>query len=301
MTRKLEIKQPFNLELSLTMGQAFRWRELGDGWFSGVLGENLVHVRQTDDGVEYRVGGPEGERDAGDADDAMLRKYFREDEDISAIYAEISRDPHIADLVEQYPGMRVLRQDAWECLVSYIFSQTAAIPTITKSVEKLAVLSRCKVGIGNEKRHVFPTAEQVVAEGLPSLEELRFGLNKARNTLDAAQRICVGALRLDELAQSDTDCRFVIRELDDCPGVGPKIANCVALMGLDKLDAFPVDRWILRALENGNYEHCPLPPKSRKYLHDGDHRKLHDWAEGYFGKYAGCAGQYLFHAIEPNK
>ena len=62
MARELKIEQPFNLGLSLTMGQAFRWRPLGEGWFSGVIGENLVHIRQTDAGVEYRIGGRDGER-----------------------------------------------------------------------------------------------------------------------------------------------------------------------------------------------------------------------------------------------
>ena len=143
MTRQLKIEQPFNLELSLTMGQAFRWHKLpadfyGDGhkWFSGVLGENLLHIRQTDDGVEYRVGGPDGERAGTPADDEMLRRYFREDDDVAAIYQDICRDPVVAGLVRKYPGMRVLRQEPWECLVSYIFHRlrlfTASKTTLKK-------------------------------------------------------------------------------------------------------------------------------------------------------------------------
>ena len=100
MARQLKIEQPFDLALSLKMGQAFRWRERTDGWFSGVLGGNLVHILQTDTGVEYRMGGPEGERNATDADDDLLRGYFRLDDDIEAIYADISRDTIVARLVE---------------------------------------------------------------------------------------------------------------------------------------------------------------------------------------------------------
>ena len=109
MTRELAITQPFDLELSLTMGQAFRWRRVGDGWLSGVLGENLFHIRQRhiNGNVEYRVGGADGERDATDADDQLLRRYFREDDDVTAIYDDISHDPVVAGLVRQYPGMRV--------------------------------------------------------------------------------------------------------------------------------------------------------------------------------------------------
>ena len=308
MTRQLKIEQPFNLELSLTMGQAFRWHKLpadfyGDGHksFSGVLGENLLHIRQTDDGVEYRVGGPDGERAGTPADDEMLRRYFREDDDVAAIYQDICRDPVVAGLVRKYPGMRVLRQEPWECLVSYIFSQTATIHSIKNNVEKMARISLQKAILVNEERNVFPTVEQVVVAGLPALKDLRFGLKKDQNTFEAARRIRAGTLQLTDLGQSDTPCRVAVGKLDDLPGVGLKIANCAALMSLDKLDAFPVDRWILRALEHANYDNCPLPETNRKTLYDSDHRKLHDWAEGHFGKYAGWAGQYLFHGIEPNK
>ena len=81
-------------------------------------------------------------------------------------------------------------------------------------------------------------------------------------------------------------------------GVGLKVASCVALMSLDKVDAFPVDRWVLRALDAGNYADYPIPPKS---FPDGAHRRIISWAQSYFGPYAGYAGQYLFHGIEPNK
>ena len=106
MARQLLIDQPFDLELSLTMGQAFRWKERPGGWFSGVLGENLVHVCQTDAGVEYRVGGPDGERDPTSTDDELLRRYFREDDDVAAIYAAIARDAKIATIMREFPGLR---------------------------------------------------------------------------------------------------------------------------------------------------------------------------------------------------
>ena len=116
MVQEIDIQQPLDLQLSLTMGQAFRWYELppdfyGDGhkWFSGVLSGNPIRIRQTENGVEYRVGGPDGERPADDKDDELLLRYFREDDDIAAIYADISnRDNHIAGLVRKYSGMRVL-------------------------------------------------------------------------------------------------------------------------------------------------------------------------------------------------
>ena len=150
MTRQLAINEPFNLELSLTMGQAFRWRELpaefyGDGnkWFSGVLGENLIHIRQTDDGVEYRVGGPEGERDDVGFDwDVEICRYFRMDTDnINGIYDDLCRDHRVATLIWRYPGLRLLRQEPWECLLSYICSRANSVENISEDVETVARLS----------------------------------------------------------------------------------------------------------------------------------------------------------------
>ena len=306
MARSLEITQPFNLGLSLTMGQAFRWRSLGDGWFSGVLGENLVHIRQTENGVEYRVGGPYGERPADDKDDELLLRYFREDDDIEAIYANISRDPVVARLVEKYWGMRVLRQGPWECLVSYICAGNAGIDGIKRNVEKIAAQSQRVVCLDNDVRCIFSTAEQVVRVGLPALYDLRLGLKRADSVFAAAQQVCNGTLNLDSLSSMDTSSTDAVRRLDDCPGIGPKIANCIALMSLDKLDAFAVDVWVLRALEHWNYQQkgCPTVRKSSKGkydLYDSIHWRLIHWAQAYFGKYTGYAGQYLFHGIEPNK
>ena len=91
IARQLQITQPFNLRLNLTMGPAFRWREAEPGWFSGVLGESLLQIRETAGGIECRVGSHTGERDTTDADVAGLRRYFREDMDLPAVYADLSR------------------------------------------------------------------------------------------------------------------------------------------------------------------------------------------------------------------
>ena len=124
---------------SLTMGQAFRWRPLGDGWYSGVLKRRLVHLRQTPDGIEYRVGGPSGEIADVDLDD-KLRRYFRLDtDDIENIYVDLAKhDSRIGLLLERYRGVGVLRQEPWEGLASYICSARASVASITKNVEALA-------------------------------------------------------------------------------------------------------------------------------------------------------------------
>ena len=306
---RLAINQPFDLQTSLMMGQAFRWYPLDaafydDGsdecpWFSGVLGDNLIHIRQTDDGVEYRAGGPNGATDADLSD--LLSRYFRLDDDIEAIYADLcARDPQMEKLVEDYRGMRLLRQDPWECLVSYICSKSNRISSISQCVEAIATMSRQTVRLGGDERQIFPTPQLVTTAGVGGLTVLdlkgRFRNSFPPAIYSAAERICNGDLDLDELMRLPYS--GVKRELLDCKGIGHKIADCVALMSLDKLDAFPIDTWILRGLTAGNYADCPLPTKR---LHDGDHKRIIAWAQSHFGPYAGYAGQYLFHGIEPNK
>ena len=297
MARQLEITQHFDLELSLTMGQAFRWRRYGDGWFSGVIGDHLIHIRQTDGGVEYRAGGADGETDADLG--ALLSSYFRLDDDIAAIYADLgARDPHIATLTRQYPGMRVLRQEPWECLVSYICSANNNIKRISDSVEAIAQAFGQPLQLAENVRCTFPTASRLTSnsDAVATLDAMRLGLNRANNIVGAAMRVGEGELDLDELKRRPYpevmhSLMQGSRKRSKANGIGPKIADCVALMALDKTEAFPVDTHIKNAIRSLYFSGRKLPPDAR----------LVEWAQGYFGPYAGYAGQYLFHGIEPHK
>ena len=291
MTRQLQINQPFDLDRSLTMGQAFRWRHLGDGWFSGVLGENLVHIRQTGDGVEYRVGGPDGERPASDKDDAMLLRYFREDDDVAAIYNEISRDAHIAQLVEKYYGMRVLWQDPWECTAAYICSANNSILRISRIVDMIATTFGHTLELRGDSQKTFPTADQLLSDDdhLAKLANLKLGLKRDEKIALAARRVANGDL--DFCALRGSPYEVVLSSLMEGSrnksrpnGIGGKIADCIALFSLDKTEAFPIDTHIGKAIHAQYFGHGK-PPSNGQIV---------SWAQGYFGRYAGYAGQFLF-------
>ncbi|MDE2786172.1 MAG: DNA glycosylase [Chloroflexota bacterium] len=297
MARELKFEQPFDLGLSVTMGQAFRWYELpldfygdGDKWFSGVLGESLVHIRQTDASVEYRVGGPDGEWEATLADDEMLRRYFREDDDVIAIYSDISRDSAIARLVEQYCGMRVLRQEPWECTVAYICSANNNIRQISSIVERVAAEFGNSVELNGDARCLFPPPERLAQDDAESgLDSMNLGLRRAANTVSVARSVSSGALDLYAL-RSESYARATV-EIRDCPGVGNKIADCIALFSLDKLEAFPVDVHIGRAL--AEWADCPFPQDTGR-LADRQYARIGSWARQHFGPFAGYAGQFMF-------
>lgn len=321
MTQRLGIAQSFDLALTLEMGQTFRWRRVGDegvadrawgdppepwrtgqAWYSGVLGSHLVHIRQGDGGVEYRVGGPDGELHDVDLNEP-LHHYFRLDDDIEAIRKALRRDPVVAGAVERYPGLRLLRQEPWECLASYACSRRRTIRNTRNDVEEIAKLGGDTMRLDDDCRAVFPDAEFLAAQG-SHLSDLPLGLGKP-TILALTRRLAGDPRRLSRLAETSVSTEEAVRHLERYRGVGPKIANCVALMSLDKLDAFPVDVWVRRALArcdlSGMQSELAKRVTGVGSLTPPQQRRVAEWARARFGPYAGYAGQYLFHWVQPRK
>ena len=279
---RLIINQPFDLAESLESGQAHRWRRLPDGWYSGVLGRYLLHLRQCADGVEYRVASADARPPDAGAVDALLSRYFRLDDDIAAIYADICRDRRVAEMVARYPGLRILRQEPWECTVAFICSSTSNIPRIHQNMEAMADRLGDPVELDGEVRHTFPPASRLADAGEGLLRELRLGF-RAPYVAAAADRVCAGELDLDELIRLPYAAAKA--QLMQCHGIGAKIADCIAVFALEKLEAFPVDVWVRRALAEWYFPMQKKPPD----------RAMVEWAQAYFGQYAGYSQQYLFH------
>ena len=283
----LPINQPFNLAESLESGQAHRWRRLDEQWFSGVLGDRLLHLRQVAGGLEYREASATGRATRSDTG-ALLRAYFRLDDDIEAIYAEICRDRRVAAMVARYPGLRILRQEPWECTVAFICSATSNIPRIHQNMEAMADRLGEPLELDGEVRRTFPSPERLASAGEGLLRELGLGF-RAPYVAAAAERVCRGELDLEELIRlpyPETKARLM-----DCYGIGAKIADCIAVFSLEKLEAFPVDVWVRRALAEWYFPMQKKPPD----------RAMVEWAQSYFGRYAGYSQQYLFHGRRMQK
>ena len=281
---RLAVDQPLALGESLESGQAHRWRRLADGRYSGVLGGRLVQIGTAADdggGLEYHCAGPGGQREDA-ATDALLRSYFRLDDDIDAIYADICRDRRVSEMVARYPGLRILRQEPWECAVAFICSANSNIPRIHQNMEAMAAALGEPLELDGEVRHTFPGPARLAAAGEGKLRQLGLGF-RAPYVAAAAQQVCAGELDLAALAgapYADAKARLM-----ECRGIGAKIADCIAVFALDKLEAFPVDVWVRRALAEWYFPMQKKPPD----------RALVEWAQGYFGQYAGYSQQYLFH------
>lgn len=240
-------------------GQCFRWNAGIDGGYTGVVGNRVLRVGE----IEGRVvcSAPEG-------DLPFWESYFDLDTDYSGIDAFLSGGGYLKDCAEYGLGIRILRQEPWEALCSFIISQCNNIPRIKGIVEAL-----CR-NFGDELEpgiFSFPKPERIAPLSEAELAPLRCGY-RAEYILNAARQVCEGQLNFDELASMDGEEAFA--KVTALKGVGKKVANCFMLYGLHRMDRFPIDVWMKRALK----EH--FPP---------------DFDPGIFGEYSGLAQQYIFY------
>lgn len=271
-----------DLESTLDGGQAFRWwRVSGEGAaveYDGVIGSTPVRIselsKEGDVSVEIRSDS------TPDDIQAVVADYLGINADISELRSHFAADPCIGPAVTGFPGLRLLRQDPWECLVSFICSSTSNIPRIKLNVGSVARELGQRVGPGDAD-FAFPTPEVVAGAGEQFLRDLGLGF-RAKYVIPAAEAVANGDLDLFALREvSFDDARAALVRLH---GVGEKIADCVLAFSLDKDEAFPVDRHIRRALE-------------RWYgLPEGmNNSRASDFARDRFGRFGALGQQYMFH------
>jgi N-glycosylase/DNA lyase len=269
MRYDLPVSGPIDLDLTFSCGQAFRWLREGEGWRGIVGGADLSVALLGPSRLSVSVEGEDPGR-------AALIRYFRLDEDpLSHLeHAEELRAlPGILPLF----GLRLLGQDPWETLASFISSAASNIPKIGRCVE--AIAERWGEPIAGSPRKSFPGPAKLARAGEGPLRATGLGF-RAPYLLGAARRVAASGFSWDALGTSSyEDARARLCEL---PGVGPKIADCTLLFGLGRLEAYPVDRWIRRAT---------LELWSRRRAKD---EELSRWAAR-FGPGRGYLQQIIFH------
>ena len=212
-----------------------------------------------------------------------MRDYLGLGADFQSIYASISLDDRTRSSIERYRGMRILRQDPWECLVSFICSSASNIPRISKNVESVCDAYGHPIRLGDYLRSSFPTPRELAEAEEASLRELGVGY-RAEYLVSTTRAIADGGVDLMTLREAPYD--EALEVLVSLAGVGDKVANCVLLFSLDKLEAFPVDTHIRAELQQWY-------PDSQSA--GSSARNIRLWAQDRFGPYAGYANQYLFH------
>jgi N-glycosylase/DNA lyase len=214
-----------DLESTFNCGQCFRWRKSEDGVYTGFAGNRRVKVRQGEGGV-LLLNIPE-------SDVPYWEHYFAADTDYSALIARFSADPTLRSACDFAPGIRVLRQERFETLISFIISQNNNIARIAGIIDKLC-------GDGG-----FPSAKTLAALSESDLSSLKAGY-RTKYILDAAKKVNSGEISLDKVAEMGYN--EAKGELLKIVGVGDKVADCVLLFGFAKWEAFPRDVWVKRMM-----------------------------------------------------
>jgi N-glycosylase/DNA lyase len=265
----------YDLDATLSSGQAFRWRPVNGSW-AGVIGRHPVRLTRTPDGIRAETAGPV-------TDWQWLHDYLQAGTDLDNVLKTFPDDVPMHDAVAACRGLRVLRQDPWECLASFILSSTKQIVQIRQIIALLCErFGERMAGSPNElAAFTFPTPETIAGVTEADLRACKMGF-RAPYLLAAAQQIASNQFDLDRLRHlSLAEAREELRSLR---GVGGKIADCVLLFAYGFDGAFPVDVWVERALRELYF------PRRRV----GDKRLQH-FAATHFGLHAGYAQQYLFH------
>jgi len=253
-------------------GQSFRWVKCKDG-YTGVVQGKLLKLKDIDGGFELQ-------NTRMDEFHSVWSNYFDMDRDYGEIKTVLSEDEAIKESINFGSGIRILNQDFWETLISFIISANNNIPRIKDIIERLSLAYGERIETGEGEYYAFP---KPVVLGRASEEDLlRCGCGyRARYIKKTAQMVESGEVSFERL--KDMSYREALNLLLKCPGVGNKVADCVLLFSAGKTEAFPVDVWIKRAME-------------RLYgLNEKNEAEIRRFAQERFGKLAGFAQQYLFY------
>ena len=267
----------YDLAATLGCGQAFRWEMRKARWY-GVVQGCSIELWQRAEKIFVRSAAPQTSWE-------WLANYLQVDVDLAAILDTFPQDAPMQYAAAACHGLRLLRQEPWECLASFILSSTKQIVQIRQIIAQLCERHGNPVaGLpGEAAAFAFPTPAQIAALTDAELRDCKMGF-RAPYLLRAAQRIMASELNLDGLRRLDlSEARARLLQL---PGVGPKIADCVLLFAYGFPTAFPVDVWVMKALRQLYF------PKRRP-----SPQKLQRFVATHFGPNAGYAQQYLFHYI----
>lgn len=265
-----------DLPSTLDGGQSFRWWGEAGG-FRGVIGRRAYLIKSAVDAivVDSVDGSPIRPNDV-----AAIERYLALDYDLKGFASRFAKDRGLGPALSAWPGIRILRQDPWECLVAFICSSCSNIPRIKLNVGSLATTYGDKVGPG-ARDHAFPNAVRLASAGELALRGLGLGF-RARYVAAAAEAVSEGRLDLESLyALPYEEARDRLISLD---GIGEKVADCALAFAFDKREAFPIDRWVRRALIEWYGAPERLSPE-----------KVASWARERFGTDGAYVQQYLFH------
>lgn len=274
----IENVKDFNLVHIFECGQCFRWIKQSDDSYSGIVNGKAVNVSFEND-ILYISNSTE--QDFID----IWYDYFDLGTDYSKIKSILKEDDIMKEAIKTGYGIRILRQDFWEILISFIISANNRIPRIMKTVDTLSIQKGKSIDTDNNL-YSFPEVSSLAASTLEEINQCKAGF-RCKYIFETSKMMEQNAITREKLLSMDTDSAR--KELMSLPGVGPKVADCILLFSGIKFDVFPTDVWVKRVMEE-------LYLKRESSLKD-----IQKYAREQFGNLTGYAQQYLFYHARLNR
>ena len=268
-----ELKNQSDFELAhiFECGQCFRWNKNDDGSYTGVIKDGVLNVKKVSGNVEICT----------NIDDfSIVSEYLDLGTDYSKIKKILSEnDENIREALKYGSGIRILNQDPWEMLISFIISAANNIPRISKTIENISRTYGKKVVFDEKEFYLFPTPYELSKASKDDLRALGLGF-RDKYIYGATKLVLDGQIDLKHI--SELPYKEAKKCLTSIPGVGEKVADCILLFSMKKKEAFPVDTWIKKVM-------------GELYVDSHNVKKISEFAKSKFGEYAGIAQQYLFY------
>ena len=261
-------------------GQCFRWNEMADGSYTGTFGRNVLNVKKENKEIRFK-----GLVD-GNIED-ICNKYFDLDRDYEKIKKDLSKiDNNMKTSINYGEGIRLLNQDLWETIISFIISANNNIPRIKGIIDRISKTYGEKIVWEGKEYYTFPTPKQLSKATIEDLRKLGLGFRDVR-VYETTKIINAKKVDLEKLHKEE-NTQHVREILLTLPGVGPKVADCILLFStLKRLEVFPIDVWVRRVI-NELYIKNENEEKVNK-------KEIEQLAKQKYGNLAGIAQQYLFY------
>ena len=261
-----------NFDYSINSGQVFLWKKIDTKWY-GIDGKRILVLESSQKfkkNMKYES------------------DFFRLDDNFEKISNELKNDSYVRNALKMFPGLRLIRQDPFQCYISFIVSSNSNIPNIKSRLQNLCkTFGRRKI-VDEKEFFLFPEPSDLANASVLDIKKCGLGY-RAKAVKTASLSVLDGKIDFDFLKK--IDYHTAKEELTKVFGIGNKVADCILLFSLEKLEAFPLDRWMLRILQKYYSKEFQI---STKTLTEKTYDQLHENIVEHFGSYAGYAQQYLF-------
>ena len=268
------MRNQFSIDIdnSINSGQVFLWKKDGSDWY-GINGQDILKINKN--AVIKSIQNSKTD-------------FFRKNDNMQEIIKSISKDKTVKEAIKQYEGLRIFKQDPFQCMISFIISSNSNIQKIKNSLEKITKKFGVKVEIENKEFFLFPKPEKLANASIEEIKKCGVGY-RAPFIKQAAEMIFSKKMDLEYLEK--LDYKEAKKNICLIPGVGNKVADCILLFSLNKLEAFPLDTWMIKILEKYYSNEFKIETKT---ITQKQYEILHEKIVNYFGPYCGYAQQFLF-------